>query len=564
MPTLETLGPPIAGATLTLTLNPATDPTFPNVSGAARSYIEQSIKVPAGADHLDAAVSYPVPNPFTSPLEPIVYIGLLDPSGRQAAYSIPQGLDNGYGHVDIVKPAAGTWKVVIWTRPSGATSYSGPVQFTWAAEQYVKVGSVSPSHVNLAPGASETITAEFAMPSQPGDLAAAIRFGESGQPEIPVSLRSLIPVSVLGGNFTGTLTGGNGRAAAGPTQTYEFDVPSGMSDMSLVLQNADSAYFLEGFLVDPQGMELSVQPNLDPFGNLTYALQLYREHPQAGRWHFVLLLNYFASGNETSLPFTGRIAFNTTGITASGLPDSAGTKLSASAAPVAVTVNVINGSPVTEAYFVDARLNQLATTPLPTQPEQAGCTPATTLPSTCGVMFYLPTQVSSIQFTSTASAPITMDAFNIAGFETVNVGETGSPDVFANRVAPDKAVATLSEPEVPYGQWQVVTALIGPFGPAGALSATVNPTANALMKPFDGAVASSAGDVWADLTLGTSTFNPLVLASGGSGAITLTITPSEGDVGKTVSGFLYIDTWNPNTGTGDEVVSIPYSYTVTK
>jgi hypothetical protein len=56
----------------------------------------------------------------------------------------------------------------------------------------------------------------------------------------------------------------------------------------------------------------------------------------------------------------------------------------------------------------------------------------------------------------------------------------------------------------------------------------------------------------------------LVLASGGSGAITLTITPSEGDVGKTVSGFLYIDTWNPNTGTGDEVVSIPYSYTVTK
>ncbi len=202
---------------------------------------------------------------------------MLDPSGRQAVYSIPQGFDNGYGHVDIVNPTPGTWTVLIWTRPSGATSYSGPVQLTWAAERYVKFGSVSPSRLELAPGSTETLRADFEMPSQSGDLAAAIRFDEPTQPEIPVSLRTLIPVGPLGGNFTGTLTGGNGRAQAGPTLTYEFNVPAGMSNMSLVLQTSDSAYFLEGFLVDPQGMELSVQPNLDPLGNLTFALQLYRE-----------------------------------------------------------------------------------------------------------------------------------------------------------------------------------------------------------------------------------------------------------------------------------------------
>ena len=75
------------------------------------------------------------------------------------------------------------------------------------------------------------------MPSDPGDLSAAIRFSDSkgkhdnskgeDEPEIPLSLRTLIPVGPTGGSFTGTLTGGNGRAGVGPYQTYEFDVPSG-------------------------------------------------------------------------------------------------------------------------------------------------------------------------------------------------------------------------------------------------------------------------------------------------------------------------------------------------
>jgi hypothetical protein len=31
-----------------------------------------------------------------------------------------------------------------------------------------------------------------------------------------------------------------------------------------------------------------------------------------------------------------------------------------------------------------------------------------------------------------------------------------------------------------------------------------------------------------------------------------------------VSGYLYIDTFNPGASTGDEVVRIPYRYTVAK
>jgi hypothetical protein len=52
-----------------------------------------------------------------------------------------------------------------------------------------------------------------------------------------------------------------------------------------------------------------------------------------------------------------------------------------------------------------------------------------------------------------------------------------------------------------------------------------------------------------------------VLAAGQSGTINVTITPPK-QIGATVDGYLYIDTFNPNVATGDEVVRIPYRYTV--
>jgi hypothetical protein len=552
------LGTPIAGATLNLELAPSTDPTFINPTGAARSYIKQKFTVPAGAEHLDAAIAYQVS--LYSSATPIVYMSLLDPAGRQAVYSIPQGLGSGYGHVDIVKPAAGAWTAVIWTRPSGTGSYTGPVQFTWAAEQFVNLGHVYPSTLDLAPGATQSFTADFFMPTEPGDTAAGIRFVEAAEdgsyslPEIPISLRTLIPVGPTGGSFTGSLSGGNGRPGAGPTQTFEFDVPAGVKNMSLAFQTADNGYLLEGLLVDPQGMELSVEPNVDPFGNPQFGLQQFRNNPQPGRWKFILLQAFTSSGNQTSLPFTARIGFNTAEVTAKGLPQSPNTKISASGNPLTFTIDVINSGVVTEAYFADARTSTLGVTALAPQT----CAAQATLPGTCTV-FYVPTEVSSIQFVAKSTVPIQMDAYNDVGY---SVGGTGSPDLFAKKSAANTVVAALSEPEIPYGTWIAVPSLIGPFGAAGAPTKPVTTTAFALMQQFDAAFAADSGDIWADLTFGTNTFNPLVLASGEGGTITVTITPAAGQVGKTVSGYVYVDTFNPVVGTGDEVVRIPYSYTV--
>jgi Subtilase family/Peptidase inhibitor I9 len=561
-PSLETLDAPFDGATLNLTLDPTVDPAFINVAGNTRVYTTKTFKVPANADHLDAAVAFRSPLSIAASNPPLVFLALLDPSGRQAAYSDPQGLGSGYQHVDVVKPQAGTWTAIVYTRKTGAAgSYSGPIQLTWGAERFVSLGSVSPAHLALEPGASQTVNAEFTMPANAGDAAAAIRFNKSPDAasanfsEIPVTLRTLVRTGPTGGNFTGTLTGGNGRSGAGPTQTFGFDVPQGVHDMSLNLEISDNGYLLEGLLVDPNGMELSVMPNEDPItGSAQFALTLSHYNPQPGRWKFVLLQNYTSSGNQTSLPFVARIGFNTAQVSAPALPNSAGVKLSATGAPVTIPIQVTNTGTLTRQYFADARLATLSFQQLPPQT----CSKATTLPGACGA-FIVPTETSAAAFVAQSTVPITMDAFNSVG---TGVGGTGSPDVFAKRIAPDTVAALLAESEVPYSFWVVSPSLIGPYGPGGATTEPVSTSGFALMQAFDTAVSADSGDLWTDLTLNTNTFNPLVLPPGGSGTINVTITPSSSEVGKTVSGFIYIDTFDFNVFTGDETVRIPYSYTV--
>jgi hypothetical protein len=508
-PALETLGAPIAGQTLTLQLAPATDPTFPNVVGDPRPYIKQTFTVPAGADHLDAAIAIPSKVGGNQTIASLV---LLDPSGRHAAYSLPQGIGSGYGHVDVVKPAAGKWTALIDTTPAGVSdSYTGAVQFTWSAERYVALGSVYPSHLVLPPGSSASVTAVFDAPAQPGDLAAAVRFHDSATgvatSEIPVTVRTQIPTRRSGGAFTSTLTGGNGRAGASPTQTFEFNVPSGVNDMSLALGITDSGYALVGYLVDPNGMVLSSASNLDANGAPQNTVQLFRASPQPGTWHFILN-EQTSSGLKTSILVRGQIGFNVASVTAAGLPTHSQTRLSASAAPVTVPVVVTNTGAVTKAYFADARLDTTTNVTLPTNL----CSAAATTPGLCAYAF-IPTEASSVQFVAQSTVPLNMDVAWSVG---------GSPDLYGSQAGNNTVTATALSPEVTYGAWVLFPALVGPYGAAGATPEAVTTSVTASIQAFDSSISASSGDAWADLTLGTNTFNPLVLAPGASGPITVT------------------------------------------
>jgi len=305
-------------------------------------------------------------------------------------------------------------------------------------------------------------------------------------------------------------------------------------------------------------MPVSVQPSLDPAGNLQFGMQIFRNNPQAGRWHFVLLQNFFTSGNQTSLPFTARIGFNGARVSAKGLPDDPATKLSASKA-TAVTVSILNTGTTTNAYFVDARADTSVDTSLPALAKPT-CTATATLPGTCA-QFQVPTQTTSVHFNAASNVPIELDAFNNVGFL---FGITGSPEIFG-RAHGNTAAASLTEPEIPWGLWQVVPSEIGPYGAAGAPTEPVRMLASVVTRKFDAAVSSDAGDFWQDVTLGSSTFQGgLLLGSGEAGNIHVTIKPSATDVGKVIRGFIYVDTFNGVVGTGDEVVRIPYAYTVEK
>jgi Subtilase family/Peptidase inhibitor I9 len=558
VPAVQKLGAPIAAATIPLALNPATDPFFLNSGGSPRHYISQTFTVPAGADHLDAAIAWQAP--FTSASPPIAYLGLVDPNGNNVQYSEPQGFGSGYGHVDAVKPTPGVWTAYIWTRGVGISgSYTGPVQFSWAAEKYVSAGSVSPSALTVGPGATRFLTVRYSMAQQPGDSGIAVRFSNQGSasatfPEIPISLRTLIAIGRQGGFFNGTLTGGNARPGAGPTQTFAFNVPPGVNDLSLNLQTADPGTLLQGELLDPHGFQVSVQPSVDINGNATGLMNLSRYNPEPGQWRFVLLLNFYTSGNQTTLPFQAQVNFNSAQVSAQGLPNNPGIVLSASGAPVTVPVVITNNTVNTQAYFLDSRLRKSTVQPLGvgllcSSPQ---------LPGTCyGAT--LPTQVSGVQFIAQSRAPITMDAFAFSGFI---VGGTGAPDIYAQPIGGGAVAATLIAPEVPWANWEIFPALVGPFGAAGAQSAPVNVFATVVMKQFDQAMSSDSGDLWMDVTLGTATYNPMVLAPGQTGTINLTITPDPNQVGNTITGDIYVDTFNGVTVNGDETSRLTYRYTV--
>ena len=104
----------------------------------------------------------------------------------------------------------------------------------------------------------------------------------------------------------------------------------------------------------------------------------------------------------------------------------------------------------------------------------------------------------------------------------------------------------------------------GPFAepaPAGKVSLA----AVARGELFDPALTSSTGDVWLRGVASTGgaapAATPLTIAPGATATITVTITPA-GAAGTVVRGHLYIDTFSEVTLAGDELIDLPYAYTV--
>ena len=191
--------------------------------------------------------------------------------------------------------------------------------------------------------------------------------------------------------------------------------------------------------------------------------------------------------------------------------------------------------------------------------------------------FFVPPESSGLAIAAESLAPtmpLNMDITNADGappYGTSFVSNPDSPDIAATPFVDPftgqyAAVASETAPEVPFGQWLAYPMSVGPFTGA-ATPNTVQLGAVAVTQQFDAAIDPSTGDEYALLTGQQSrSYAPLTLASGATGTITLTITPNA-PVGTVVRGVLYIDTLAtsggvPITNSGDEMVAIPYAYTV--
>lgn len=538
---------PASSDTGTLTLAAATAPTFIDGGGTPSAYLLHEFEVPDGAQRLDGNIAW---NGQAFP-NARVRETLFDPFGRLAAYSLPQG-PGGFGHVDVHDPAPGTWTALLWTQKN-ATAYNGDFQFAFTTQRFVPTGAVSPASRTLAPGVSGTFDVRLRLPVQPGDISArlVLNTGSDDDGSLPVTLRSLVPVGPAGGSFQGVLTGGNGRPIfGGDALTYQFDIPAGRAVLNLAVQLRDPNYNLTGFLVDPSGEPVDTQSTgLAVAGGTTFtnAMQFFVRSPVAGRWTAIMVLNTPIDGARVQEPFTGTIGFAGTAVEASGLPSSPSTVLPAGQ-PVTATVQVSNGGVSRKDFFADARLTDVGAVPL------LGLTPTTIqLPIKAGQAqpnFLVPTDTRELTIAANATSPITMHVSH----------RFGSPQLLATSLGAS-AIATHAAREVAPGTWAALPVQVGPFGNAASTPTTVAIGAAAQTRLFDTAVSASSGDLWLTSFVASAPYTPLTLAPGQAGAITLTITPNA-PRGTVVRGIIEIDTFNPITVQGDEIVAIPYAYRV--
>jgi hypothetical protein len=564
----RTFGPAENLQTGNVTLNDATNPQFVDWSGFEYNYGVFKFYVQGSADRLNASIAYPGTSPNSAPVRLI----LVDPQGRFAAYSIPQGTGN-FGNVDVRDPASGTWTGVIFGLVASAGGINGTIPWQVSTQRFLPFGSVSPSSFNLNPGASRTITVTASTPPTPGDSGGSIVLTSSGggmdsyvgaeSNSIPVTLRSLVDLG-HGGSFSGVLTGGNGRFPnVAQVNYYQFNVgPGHNSIMANVSLTNDAGDAVGAYLVSPDGDTLGFGQNSDSLtGAGTLSLTANTLNPVAGSWTLIVYFTGPTAGNEISQPFTGNIQLDNINVSAPGLPNSPAIKLKAGI-PVTVPVTIRNNGAAPQAVFIDARLNTIVSLPLVSQFGLPG-NYQYSLPLNSDLpLWFVPTQTSSVQAVANANVPIEFD------YKT----DIGDPDLFG---APAPKTSTYNARgsytpgggTVTPGDWYSNPSEIGPYPAAGAPAGQVSMSLTATMKAFDPAVTSTTGDLWLySLNAFYDGFAPMTINPGQTAVINVTITPS-GLSGTLVTGNLYVgdllsDVPPYGSYTGNELAALPYAYKI--
>jgi hypothetical protein len=534
-----------------VTLNDATSPQFTNFSGLPNNYGTFTFNVPAGQDRLNASIAYPG-NPVKGNNQRVRLI-LIDPNGKFAAHSLPQGVGN-FGNVDVIEPAAGTWTGVIFSITAADNGTNGTVPWRVSTQRYASFGSVSPASLTIAPGQTKTVTLKTNAPSSPGDEAASLVLSSNlgGTTSIPVTLRTMVAASSAGGAFSGVLNGGNGRPnGEGQQDYYEFNVPHNVKDITANVSLANDANDPVGaYLIDPNG-DLAGYGQNSINGTRGLSLTAYAANPIKGTWTLIIDFAEPVVGDEISQQFTGDISLNNVSVSVPRLPKGTHTKLTAGQ-PKTFAVTIKNNGQQAEDFFLDPRLSTSQTSTLAPFSQASGLA----LPLVVGSpQWFMPTEASSVSVSAAASLPVEFD-FG---------ANQGDPDLPSNIGTSASGSYTAPAGSLNNGFWFATPSEIGPY-PSGAPAGTVSMSMSATFKAYDTTVGSSTGDLELAAVNPATTFSPVVINPGQSATVNVTITPS-GSSGTVVQGTLYVDdflTGVPPYGQqgADELRGIPYAYEI--
>jgi subtilisin family serine protease len=558
---------------------------FPIWSGVSEVYQTETFKVPAAsgsrlifdADYQDTGQNS------------VLHVALYDPSGTYAGYSDPQGLGD-YGEVEVTNPAAGQWTALFFTEQNGALKggigTSGTVQWDASTWRYESAAAVTPSSLNIAPGATATASVSIRDPRLAGDTSESVVVSSpGGRTTVPITVRTTIGVGASGGSFKGVLTGGNGRSGAeAETNTYFFQVPPDETDLKATIAlGTDPNEHLVGFLVSPEGQQLGYSGNytIVPSGSSaepkakyglvpgpTPYVQMYAVAPQAGQWELVLQWTNPVTGNELTEPFSGSIQFNQVQASGKGLPNAPSATL-AKGQTTYFQVDVSNSGVAPEAYFVDPRLDKTTTMTLPDL-NPRNVADLIELPLGAGLSYPL-----YLVPTGTTQLNATLQRLAGTGTVSFDLNHTiGDPDVspvvtaagVSGSTGTSSQSVSLGSPEVSPGLWALNPQEVGPYAAGGAPRTVALATVTAVTQAFDPAVRSDTDDLW---QVGLTFAHFSYLGPGQSAHILLAIKPAAA-VGTYVKGTLYIDDFTLDSflssgdvlPDADEVAAVPYSYTV--
>ena len=531
--------------------------------------------VPPGQARLDGSIAFVGAGP-TSDLAARVNLSLIDPTGKLAEYNLPQGTGN-FSDAQVADPVAGTWTAFISSAPSADGGTTGAILFEARVARWTSFGTITPTSVTLAPGASRAVTLTVSTPATPGDQAGSIvASSDASEPDfarvmnIPVTLRSLIPAPPQTTTFSGIFAGGNGRQQSeAQSNFYQLQVPAGLQSLDVTVTGPNTSDEFVAELIDPAtGEAASTAANallgISSSGGFSASpqtgAQLHALAPDAGLW--TLAIDWYGQTSGTALfqPFTVTVSSAGPPASAAGLPHSPSAKLAAGT-PVTVQVKVKNTGSVPEEYFIDSRLNTSTVYNLPSQTSSSVQVPVPGIPP----LYWVPSHTTSITASASASAPIFFDYWWYFGDPDLS---STSPPLSGN------PTGTFNSSSVAGGLWAITPFQNGPDGPKPLPPITAATSMTATSRTFDPTITSPTGDLWLNSINPANVINPVLVEPGQTASIPVTIVPT-GTTGSTVRGTLFLDdaslaagdvTWvvealSPAPEASD-VASFPYAYTI--